>query len=53
VNTHKKTPYSKPHYTPTTRLLCECELYSPANYYNDPEMKKVMENFNKQTEERF
>ncbi|KYN93005.1 rifin, partial [Plasmodium reichenowi] len=38
---------------PTTRLLCECELYAPANYDNDQEMKAVMENFSKQTEERF
>ncbi|SPJ09688.1 rifin PIR protein,putative [Plasmodium sp. DRC-Itaito] len=39
--------------TPTTRLLCECELYAPANYDNDPQMKKVMENFNRQTSQRF
>ncbi|CDO61634.1 rifin [Plasmodium reichenowi] len=38
---------------PTTRLLCECELYTPTNYDNDPQMKEVMENFNKQTQERF
>ncbi|SOS77898.1 rifin [Plasmodium sp. gorilla clade G1] len=38
---------------PTTRLLCECELYAPVNYNSDSEMKKVMENFNKQTQERF
>ncbi|SOV78700.1 rifin PIR protein, putative [Plasmodium reichenowi] len=38
---------------PTTRLLCECELYAPANYDNDPQMKSVMENFHKQTSERF
>ncbi|SOV76363.1 rifin PIR protein, putative [Plasmodium reichenowi] len=37
----------------TTRLLCECELYSPVNYDNDPQMKAVMENFSKQTQERF
>nr|SPJ13301.1 rifin PIR protein,putative [Plasmodium sp. DRC-Itaito] len=44
-----------PHHTekiPTTRLLCECDLYMP-NYDNDPQMKEVMENFNKQTQERF
>ncbi|SOV83925.1 rifin PIR protein, putative [Plasmodium reichenowi] len=40
-----------PH-TQNSRLLCECELYMP-NYDNDPQMKKVMENFSKQTEERF
>ncbi|CDO61828.1 rifin [Plasmodium reichenowi] len=37
---------------PTTRLLCECELYMP-NYDNDPQMKEVLENFNKQTQQRF
>ncbi|CDO62105.1 rifin, partial [Plasmodium reichenowi] len=38
---------------PTTRLLCECELYAPDNYDNDPQMKYVMENFHKQTQQRF
>ncbi|SOV81647.1 rifin PIR protein, putative [Plasmodium reichenowi] len=38
---------------PTTRLLCKCELYAPANYDSDLEMKRVMENFNKQTQQRF
>ncbi|CZT99164.1 rifin [Plasmodium falciparum NF54] len=38
---------------PITRLLCECELYSPSNYDNDPQLKKIMENFNKQTQQRF
>ncbi|CDO63781.1 rifin [Plasmodium reichenowi] len=42
-----------PRITQTNRSLCECELYAPANYDNDPEMKSVMENFNKQTQERF
>ncbi|ETW42942.1 hypothetical protein PFNF135_02417 [Plasmodium falciparum NF135/5.C10] len=37
----------KPH-----RTLCECELYAPSNYENDPEMKELMENFNHQTYER-
>ncbi|SOV78715.1 rifin PIR protein, putative [Plasmodium reichenowi] len=40
-------------HTPITRLLCECELYEPSNYDNDPQMKKVMENFNRQTSQRF
>ncbi|EWC91189.1 hypothetical protein PFNF54_00010 [Plasmodium falciparum NF54] len=55
VNTHKKTSITPLHTPkrPTTRLLCECELYSPANYDNDPQMKEVMENFIKQTQERF
>ncbi|CDO62033.1 rifin, partial [Plasmodium reichenowi] len=47
---HKSTT---PHPTPSTRLLCECELYEPANYDNDQEMKRVMENFNRQTSQRF
>ncbi|ETW39384.1 hypothetical protein PFNF135_06248, partial [Plasmodium falciparum NF135/5.C10] len=37
---------------PTTRLLCECELYAPANYDNDPQIKELMDNFNKQTQQR-
>ncbi|SOV77760.1 rifin PIR protein, putative [Plasmodium reichenowi] len=54
VNTHTK-PSIIPHTPkiPTTRLLCECELYTPVNYENDPQMKTVMENFNKQTQQRF
>ncbi|KNG74263.1 rifin [Plasmodium falciparum IGH-CR14] len=55
VNTHKK-PSTTPRHTqkiPTTRLLCECELYAPVNYYSDPQMKEVMDNFNKQTQQRF
>ncbi|CAC9696403.1 PIR protein [Plasmodium sp. DRC-Itaito] len=39
-------------YTHINRSLCECELYMP-NYDNDPHMKEVMENFNKQTQQRF
>ncbi|CDO61785.1 rifin [Plasmodium reichenowi] len=48
---HKSTTH---HTTkiPTTRLLFECDLYMP-NYDNDPQMKKVMENFDKQTQQRF
>ncbi|SOS79555.1 PIR protein, putative [Plasmodium sp. gorilla clade G1] len=37
---------------PTTRLLCECELYSTVNYDNDSQMKSVINNFNKQTQQR-
>ncbi|SCM18808.1 PIR protein, putative [Plasmodium sp.] len=44
------TPKIKP--TNMQRSLCECNLYMP-NYDNDPEMKQVMENFNRQTEQRF
>ncbi|CDO61998.1 rifin [Plasmodium reichenowi] len=49
---HKSTTPHIPK-IPTTRGLCECELYEPANYDHDPEMKKVMENFNRQTSQRF
>ncbi|EUT84501.1 hypothetical protein PFAG_03105 [Plasmodium falciparum Santa Lucia] len=52
---HKKnifrTPKIKP--TKTYRTLCECELYAPSNYDNDPEMKELIENFNHQTSDRF
>ncbi|SCM18898.1 PIR protein, putative [Plasmodium sp.] len=41
------------HHTPVTRLLCECELYAPANYDNDQEMKKVMQQFEDCTSQRF
>ncbi|CDO61757.1 rifin [Plasmodium reichenowi] len=54
VNTHKKASIT-PHHTPkipTTRLLCECELYVPANYDNDPQMKEVMQQFEDRTSQR-
>ncbi|SOS78632.1 PIR protein, putative [Plasmodium sp. gorilla clade G1] len=38
---------------PTTRLLCECELYAPANYDNDQDMKEVMQRFEDRTSQRF
>ncbi|SCM18879.1 PIR protein, putative [Plasmodium sp.] len=37
---------------PTNRLLCECDLYTSI-YDNDPEMKRVMQQFDEQTSERF
>ncbi|SOS81682.1 PIR protein, putative [Plasmodium sp.] len=46
-------PYVTLCHRPTTRLLCECELYSPQNYENDPEMKTVMQNFDRQTSQQF
>ncbi|KNG74205.1 rifin [Plasmodium falciparum IGH-CR14] len=49
---HKNTTHHTPKIS-TTRLLCECELYAPANYDNDPQMKAVMENYNRQTSDRF
>ncbi|KNG76350.1 rifin [Plasmodium falciparum IGH-CR14] len=42
-----------PHHPPNTRLLCECKLYSPANYDSDPEMKRVMQQFEDRTSQRF
>ncbi|KNG74787.1 rifin [Plasmodium falciparum IGH-CR14] len=42
-----------PHHPPNTRLLCECELYTPANYDNDPQMKEIMHDFDRQTSQRF
>ncbi|ETW46270.1 hypothetical protein PFMALIP_05664 [Plasmodium falciparum MaliPS096_E11] len=44
--------YMKPH-TYTNRSLCECELYAPATYDDDPQMKEVMVKFIKQTQQRF
>ncbi|CDO62104.1 rifin [Plasmodium reichenowi] len=46
-------PHITPRHTHTNRSLCECELYALANYDNDPQMKEVMDNFNKQTQQRF
>ncbi|ETW39403.1 hypothetical protein PFNF135_06210 [Plasmodium falciparum NF135/5.C10] len=39
--------------TTISRLLCECELYSPTNYDSDPEMKRVMQQFVDRTTQRF
>ncbi|CAD51284.1 rifin [Plasmodium falciparum NF54] len=52
---HYNTTLHTPNTTkiPTTRLLCECELYAPSNYNNDPEMKQVMDNFDRHTQQRF
>ncbi|KOB85271.1 hypothetical protein PFDG_00707 [Plasmodium falciparum Dd2] len=35
------------------RTLCECELYALSNYDNDPEMKEVMQQFDRQSSQRF
>ncbi|SOS79543.1 PIR protein, putative [Plasmodium sp. gorilla clade G1] len=51
-NTHKK-PSITPRHIQTTRLLCECELFAPQNYDNDPEMKRVMQQFHDRTTQRF
>ncbi|ETW56869.1 hypothetical protein PFUGPA_01201 [Plasmodium falciparum Palo Alto/Uganda] len=51
---HKTITHHTPNESPikTHRSLCECELYVPQNYDNDPEMKSVMKNFDRQTSER-
>ncbi|ETW63485.1 hypothetical protein PFMC_00632, partial [Plasmodium falciparum CAMP/Malaysia] len=51
ANTHKK-PSITPRHIQTNRLLCECELYM-SNYDNDPEMKRVMQQFHDRTTQRF
>ncbi|SPJ10059.1 rifin PIR protein,putative [Plasmodium sp. DRC-Itaito] len=52
---YKNNPSITPHTPkiPITRLLCECELYAPANYENDPQMKEVMQQFEDRTTQRF
>ncbi|ETW46404.1 hypothetical protein PFMALIP_05646 [Plasmodium falciparum MaliPS096_E11] len=52
ANTHNK-PSTTPRHIQTTRLLCECELFAPQNYDNDPEMKSVMQQFHDRTTQRF
>ncbi|KOB87016.1 hypothetical protein PFDG_03053 [Plasmodium falciparum Dd2] len=52
ANTHKKSSIT-PRHIQTTRLLCECELFAPQNYDNDPEMKRVMQKFHDRTTQRF
>ncbi|SOS80843.1 PIR protein, putative [Plasmodium sp. gorilla clade G1] len=48
---NKNKSYITPKHTRNTRLLCECELYTSI-YDNVPEMKAVMENYNRQTSQR-
>ncbi|CDO61815.1 rifin [Plasmodium reichenowi] len=53
---NQRNHYITPYHTakiPTTRLLCECELYAPANYDNDAQMKEVMQQFEDRTSQRF
>ncbi|KNG76229.1 rifin [Plasmodium falciparum IGH-CR14] len=50
---NQRNYYITSRHTQTTRLLCECELYAPSNYDNDPEMKAVMQGFDRQTSQRF
>ncbi|SOS80828.1 rifin [Plasmodium sp. gorilla clade G1] len=52
---HNKTILCKSETKPTKthRTLCECELYASSNYENEQDMKELMENFYRQTSERF
>ncbi|KNG74067.1 rifin [Plasmodium falciparum IGH-CR14] len=50
-NHNSTTPHTPK--IPTTRSLCECELYELANYDSDPEMKRVMQQFEDRTTQRF
>ncbi|KOB85214.1 rifin [Plasmodium falciparum Dd2] len=50
---NQRNYYITPRHTETNRSLCECELYAPSNYDNDPEMKAVMQDFDRQTSQRF
>ncbi|SCM18771.1 PIR protein, putative [Plasmodium sp.] len=49
---NKNKSYITPKHTRNTRLLCECELYTSI-YDDDPEMKKVLQDFDRQTSQRF
>ncbi|SOS79540.1 rifin, partial [Plasmodium sp. gorilla clade G1] len=52
-NHHNTTQIQKTKLTTTnTRLLCECDLYTSI-YDKDTQMKKVMDNFDRQTSQRF
>ncbi|EUR82112.1 hypothetical protein PFBG_00153 [Plasmodium falciparum 7G8] len=48
---HKSTTPHTPK-IPTTRLLCECDIYTSI-YDNDPQMKEVMQQFEDRTSQRF
>ncbi|SOV83743.1 PIR protein [Plasmodium reichenowi] len=52
-NSPQKNPSITERHTQNNKLLCECELYSPANYDSDPEMKEVMQQFEDRTTQRF
>ncbi|KOB85382.1 hypothetical protein PFDG_00856 [Plasmodium falciparum Dd2] len=54
-NAHSKNkPYITPRHTPntTSRVLSECDI-NTSIYHNDPDMKSVKENFDRQTSQRF
>ncbi|SPJ10033.1 rifin PIR protein,putative [Plasmodium sp. DRC-Itaito] len=48
----KNKPSITRSHRPITRSLCECELYAPANYDNDPQMKEVMQQFEDRASQR-
>ncbi|SPJ10074.1 rifin PIR protein,putative [Plasmodium sp. DRC-Itaito] len=52
VNSAQKNPSIIIHHTQTNRSLCECDLYMP-NYDNDPQMKRVIQQFEDRTTQRF
>ncbi|CDO61798.1 rifin [Plasmodium reichenowi] len=49
---NKNKPHTTPRHTQPNRSLCECELYAPVNYDNDPQMKRVMQQFEDRTSQR-
>ncbi|ETW29709.1 hypothetical protein PFHG_05075 [Plasmodium falciparum HB3] len=49
---NKNKSYITSQHTRSTRLLCECELYTPI-YDDEPEMQKVLHDFDRQTSQRF
>ncbi|SPJ11207.1 PIR protein [Plasmodium sp. DRC-Itaito] len=53
VNSNKRNTSITPQHTQINRSLCECELYAPVNYDNDPQMKEVMQQFEDRTTQRF
>ncbi|SOS76413.1 rifin [Plasmodium sp. gorilla clade G1] len=50
----KNKPYITPRHTPntTSRVLSECDI-NTSIYHNDPDMKSVKENFDRQTSQHF
>ncbi|CAD51063.1 rifin [Plasmodium falciparum NF54] len=53
-NLYNTTQIQKTKLTITnTRLLCECDLYTPSNYDDDQEMKELMQQFEDRTSQRF
>ncbi|SPJ13137.1 PIR protein [Plasmodium sp. DRC-Itaito] len=49
---NKSKPYITPDHTQTNRSLCECDIQS-SNYDNDPQMKRVKQQYDDRTSQRF